>query len=133
MAKPKFYDGADTRDPAVHWQRRAMTASFGGDSLSLTVHTMLCAVLARRTALTLGRRGVSLAPAAEILLDGTVVADCRMHGKFIPKKPLGSVVAVRDSFRYLADHCKMTDVERNALFEELRKWMSKDHRARSEN
>ena len=44
---------------------------------------------------------------------------------------IGSIIAVRDSMRRLADHCKLTDPQREDLFAELRRWVKRDYRATS--
>jgi hypothetical protein len=43
--------------------------------------------------------------------------------------PVGSTIQVRDEWRFLADHIKATDAEREEMFDLLRKWAGTDFRA----
>lgn len=43
----------------------------------------------------------------------------------------GTVTEVRDELRRLADHLKLIDADRTAMFEEFRKWIESDARASS--
>lgn len=73
--------------------------------------------------------GPAYGTTCDILTNGLVITQHRIDGKWTEKRPIGSVRAVRDGIRRLADHCKLSDKEREALFDELRKWIRKDYRA----
>lgn len=78
------------------------------------------------------KHGPALGSTCEILTDGRVVAKVRRYGVWGKPETIGTVESVRDSLRRLADHCKLSDTDREALFEELRRWCFRDHRAKSE-
>ena len=63
---------------------------------------------------------------------GWLVAKVRRYGVWGRPETIGTIESVRDSLRRLADHCKLSDTDREALFEELRRWVYKDYRAKSE-
>lgn len=70
---------------------------------------------------------------ADIWPDGRVATMVRRRGVWGDKpEVIGTIIAVRDNVRRLADHCKLSDKDRLALFEELRKWIRRDCRAKSE-
>lgn len=73
--------------------------------------------------------GPAYGKTCDILPSGIVITPHRINGKWTEQCPIGSVIAVRDSLRRLADHCRLPDEEREELFEELRKWIRKDYRA----
>lgn len=54
-------------------------------------------------------------------------------GKIHPNHCLGPVQDVIDNFRGLADHLKLSDADRVALFGELKKWIKHDARANQTN
>jgi len=73
----------------------------------------------------------ALADNAIISDDGMVVCaakDSRGHSFFVT---VDSIVRVRDNFRGLADHLKLSDTEREEMFDALRKWFIRDFRATS--
>jgi hypothetical protein len=78
------------------------------------------------------KKGMAFGQTADISEDGYFETMIRQLGKWCAPTRIGTVEAVRDNVRRLADHCKLEDVERNALFEELRKWVKRDRRAKSE-
>ncbi len=69
---------------------------------------------------------------AVIGVDGIVVVDMELrNGLGFLATPVGHIHEIRDNMRGLADHLKLSDSERNAMFDELRKWISRDFRATS--
>jgi hypothetical protein len=78
------------------------------------------------------KNGPAFGLTCDILLDGKVVTPVRRNGVWGKPEALGTVESVRDNIRVLADHCKLNDSDREALFDELRKWVRRDFRAKSE-
>jgi len=123
---PAWSADQDIYDEARHWTYRIARASLG-TSTGLIVLAMLAKV---------PRLGPAVLGTADILPNGNVVATIREAcdgGMCKRKQVIGNITAVRDNMRRLADHCRLSDADREAMFEELRKWIRKDHRARSEN
>lgn len=73
--------------------------------------------------------GPAYGKTCDILSNGIVITTHRVNGKWTDMRPIGSVISMRNAMRLLADHCKLPDKEREALFDELRKWIRKDYRA----
>lgn len=73
--------------------------------------------------------GPAYGKTCDILANGIVITTHRINGKWTDLRPIGSVISMRNAMRRLADHCKLPDNEREALFDELRKWIRKDYRA----
>lgn len=119
---PAFSSANDVFDHARPWQFRVVRASIG-----TTTGLMVMAMLAKEP-----KAGPALGMTCEILLDSKVVTPVRRHGVWGRPEVIGTVETVRDNLRRLADHCKLPDDERNALFGELHKWIYKDWRAKSE-
>lgn len=70
---------------------------------------------------------------AAILPNGQVVADFQdRDGLGFRATLIGHVHDIRDQFRFLADHLKLSDAERLEMFAELRKWLSRDLRSTSD-
>lgn len=101
------------------WQWRVLRASLG-----TTEGAIVMAILAKTP-----KNGPAYGKTCDILASGIVITTHRINGKWTDLRPIGSVLAVRDAIRKLADHCKLSDKEREALFDELRKWIRKDYRA----
>ena len=95
--------------------------------MGTTCGLIVMAMLARSP-----KNGPALGHNCEILTDGRVVTPVRRYGVWGKPETIGTVESVRDTIRRLADHCKLADAEREALFEELRKYVYRDHRAKSE-
>lgn len=131
-------------DESYSWQWRVIRASFG-----TTTGVIARAILAKSTKL-----GIAFGQYCDIVMHGDdahVVAPVRHMGiwsidprarvpaiELVSPFPtrqeqslvaIGTLEAVRDNLRRLADHCKLNDKDREALFEELRKWVRRDHRA----
>lgn len=117
----QFSTHSDIFDKARSWKWRVLRASH-----STTTGLVVQAVLAAQP-----DRGQAFGKHADITVDGQVMCMHRQLGKWHGPIPIGSISAVRDNVRRLADHCKLDDAEREALFTELRKWIRKDHRATS--
>jgi hypothetical protein len=118
-----YHAGADVYDEKHSWQFRVLLASFPQDPEGAIVR----AVLGRNM-----KRGLRYGLTAVIDRDGIVRASVQGHdGETYARMPIGSIISLRDSFRRLADHCRLPDHEREALFEELRKWIITDERAQS--
>ncbi len=76
------------------------------------------------------KTGPAYGQTCDILPNGIVITPMRKpDGNWTEMRPVGTVIAVRDNVRMLADHCKLSDTEREALFTELRKWIRRDYRA----
>lgn len=118
-----FASVSDVYDEARHWSYRITRASLG-----TTTGLIVLAMLAK-----IPGRGPAFDQTADILTDGSVATRVRDAKMQWITTTIGSIEAVRDNMRRLADHCKLGDVDREAMFEELRKWVRKDFRARSEN
>lgn len=115
----KFHESADVFDPSRSWQWRVIYASMG-----TTPGAIVMAMLAK-----IPKNGPAYGQTCDILTNGIVITQHRVAGKWTEQRPIGTLLAVRDSIRRLADHCRLSDKEREALFEELRKWVRKDYRA----
>lgn len=107
------------------WQYRAVQATRGNQTM---LGTIVLAVIGRNA-----KHPPWFEPGAEIADDGILLANfvdrgLRDHG-LVPVARLSQVV---DEFRRLADHIKLTDDERKSMFDALRKWIAKDHRALKE-
>ena len=78
------------------------------------------------------KNGMAFGETCDIRLDGVVMTPVRQLGTWGHPTGIGTVESVRDNLRRLADHCKLSDADREALFVELRKWIRRDWRAKSE-
>jgi hypothetical protein len=117
--KYKFHDSERTRDPEDDWRVRIWLASVP-DETGLIVQAMMGKHLPR-----IIRFGVT----CDIDKDGNVGTLIYLPGKVPTWKNIGSTIAVRDALRTLADHCRLTDSERLAMFDLFQKWVRKDFRA----
>jgi|SRR5690242_2738007 len=115
----RFHDSADIYDFSLAWKWRVLRASLG-----TTEGAVIMAIIGKTPAL-----GPCYGETCDILPTGIVVTKHRINGKWTELRPIGSIVALRDSIRRLADHCKLPDNERVELFAELSKWVRKDYRA----
>ena len=120
----RWHNSDSVRDRENTWQVRVLLASF-----PTSFGPVVRAVLGRNT-----KTGVALALKATIGVDAVVRADMRkplQRGGYgiIRMQPIGHVRAVRDEFRRLADHCKLSDNERRAMFDDVKKWAGRDERA----
>ena len=107
------------------WQKRAIRATDGNNTL------LGCFVLA-----ILGLSRALIAPyprfgsTAIIDKDGLVYSNMQdKDGRMYRNHCLGPIEDIRDNFRGLADHLKLSDNEREGLFSDLKKWRSHDARA----
>jgi hypothetical protein len=65
--------------------------------------------------------------------DDTVRCDLLAHdGSYHAASVISTMADVRDNFRRLCDEAKLSDDDRRSVFGELRKWIKKDWRARSD-
>ena len=119
---PHFSTVNDVFDEARPWQYRVIRSSMG-----TTTGLIVMAMLAKEP-----RLGPALGHNCDILTDGRVVTPVRRNGEWGPAEVIGTTISVRDNLRELADHCKLNDADRTAMFAELQKWIHKDHRAKSE-
>lgn len=121
MLNQKYYRANEVVASGQHWTYKVLLASFPTRSMG----PMVRAVLGKQMA-----RGPKLSLSATIASDGMVYAGLKHDETIISfAHPLGTVTAIRDEFRRLADHCRLNDAERLELFEQLRKWMGKDLRS----
>lgn len=124
----QFSNSADIFDEARSWQWRAIRASFG-----TTTGCMIQAMLAKQP-----RSGPAFGTVCDIDADGYVTTMVRRmkEGKiYLPPKVerIGTTIAVRDNLRELCEHCKLSDVDRQALFAEFHKWIRHDYRIKIED
>lgn len=109
------------------WQKRAIRATNGNKSL---LGCFVLAILGFQNGIKPPRFGRT----AFIDKDGILYSNMQAEdGKMYKNHCLGPVAEVRDNFRGLADHLKLSDAERNAMFDELKKWISHDARANQTN
>lgn len=120
MLNQKYFKSADVYDQQHHWTWRVTLASYPTRSMG----PMVRAVLGKNQ-----RKGPRLSYEATIAENGMVYAGLMHDNDLISiAHPLGDVIALRDEFRRLADHCRLNDTERLELFDLLKKWMGKDLR-----
>ena len=118
-----YHSSGDVFDQAHSWQFRVLLAAFPHDPMGSVVRAVLGKWM---------RQGMAHGRTAVIAPDGMVRTAVRdQHGRWWKNMPVGGIIALRDEFRRLADHCRLADAERNALFEELRKWIAEDQRSES--
>jgi hypothetical protein len=116
----RYYSSVAITDPEIFWSKRVHLASLIHPAMGPIVE----AVMGFKPVLP-----IVLGLAAVIRHDGIVLA-VAYNGADKREMPLGHIHALRDEFRRLADHCKLNDDERTALFTELKKWVGKDLRPR---
>jgi hypothetical protein len=104
-------------DPAYGWKWRAIRAS-----ICTTTGSIVQAMLARQPT-----RGTILRQNADIMPDGIVKTEVRIRGSWITIH-LGSIKDICDNMNRLADHIKLDDADRTAMFVELRAWIRRDLR-----
>jgi hypothetical protein len=119
--KQRYFMSADVLDPERSWPERVFLASAAADPMGPIVRAVLGAN---------PKNGAALGIEATIRKDGIVVAPLRDHSgvKLTDEHPLGDIMEMRDEFRRLADHCKLSDEDRLALFDMFKKWCGKDLR-----
>ncbi len=115
----EFSTEEEVFDRARSWRFRVVYASMG-----TTTGAIVMAMLGK-----IPKTGPAYGFTCDILPSGIVVTTVRKNDKWMPMQPIGSTIAVRDNLRQLADHCKLDDEERSALFAEMQKWIRKDYRA----
>lgn len=113
----------------TNWKIRAVRATHNKRNQDLTMVCLLLAVLGWQAGFKprFGRT-------ATINKEGMVFTECvDGQGKNCGRQCLGHVEGIRDSFRGLADHLKLSDAECNEMFLELKRWFSHDARANESN
>jgi|CXWL01.1.fsa_nt_gi hypothetical protein len=107
------------------WQYKAVEATRGNQS---RLGCILLAVLGRPA-----KHPPQFGSSATITSDGFVMAD------FVGRDGRGHMGArvcgadeLRDNFRGLADHLKLDDANREAMFKAVRQWIAVDYRANKE-
>ena len=109
--------------PRNSWQARAVEATGGNTS---RLGCLVLAILGWQH----GRKPPRFGSTAVILKDGTVMSNFQNKaGNMFANQAICTVQEMVDSFRGLADHLKLNDIDRLAMFEELRKWIREDKRA----
>lgn len=108
------------------WQYRAVLATRGNQT---RLGCILLAVLQRSA----GHSAPRFGHAAEITADGMVVSrfqqkDGTMHAVHYVCR----IAEMIEMFRRLADTLQLDGFERECLFVEVRRWITKDHRAHKE-
>lgn len=116
-----FSTDRDVYDEARSWQWRVMRASLG-----TTTGAIIQAMFLKRP-----KTGPAFGDTCDIMHDGKVATKVRRNGIWGNPEVIGTVQSVRDNVRLLADHVKLNDADREALFDALRKWVRKDFRAES--
>lgn len=108
------------------WQYRAVQATRGNQTM---LGTILLAAIGRNA-----KNPPWFEPGAEIDADGILMANFVGRDRIDNHQlvPVAKLDAVLTEFNHLADAIKATDDERIAMFEALRKWIAKDHRALKE-
>ena len=119
---PNLHESQDIFDEHRPWQWRVVRASMG-----TSVGSIVMAMLAKNPG-----SGPAFGLTCDIRLDGKVITPVRRNGVWGRPEIIGTVESVRDNIRRLADHCKLNDSDREALFTELKKWVRRDFRAKSE-
>lgn len=108
----------------IHWMSKAIVACRGNQTLQgMIVEAMLGKA---------PENPPRIVSAAEITKDGLVVAQVQFRGMADGEYEIAALCTADElvtRFRHLADHCRLTDDERRAMFFELRAWAAKDHRA----
>jgi len=103
------------------WQDRAIALTGGNKSAPGTV---LLAMLGRSTKRPhFGREGYIDAQG--------MVRSSMVHATkgWFPNVPICDKITLRDTFRKIADELKLSDVDRVAMFGELKKWLTRDDSA----
>lgn len=104
------------------WQFRAIAHCRGNQTY---IGTLLLSVIGRPA-----KHPPMWGASGEIDIDGIVWSGFTdRHGNSYARCPVGPVELVIDKFKALADACKLTEAEAQAMFAEVRKWISVDHRA----
>lgn len=106
------------------WQYRAIEATKGNQS---QLGAILLAVLGRAPKHPPRFHGL-----ASITSDGFVMCDFTgRDGNYRYSALVCDTSDLVRNFRGLADHLKFSDAERTAMFDEVRKWISLDYRAKT--
>ena len=104
------------------WQFRAVLATRGNQTL---MGTVVLAVIGRNA-----KNPPWIEEPFTILADGTVITDVVTRDRWLHKnQPLFHVSDLVSEFRRLADHLRLSDDDRIAMFAELRKFIKLDMRA----
>jgi hypothetical protein len=110
-----------------HWKTRAVRETGGNKTM---MGCFALAILGLQHGITPPRFGST----AKIDAQGIVYSNMQTKdGKMYRNHCLGPVQDIIDSFRGLADHLKLNDVERQAMMDELKKWFIHDARANQTN
>jgi len=104
------------------WQQRLVDATHGASTQTGAIALAMLHVWPR-TCPAYGDEGV-------ITSSGMVLAAFKdREGDYAPLVPVGMIGDIVDDFRRVADHLKLNDADRVAMFVELQKWISVDMRA----
>lgn len=115
-----FAKSSDVFERKFSWQYRVWRAAISHPSVGPIISAVTAQYLPNVP--TYGRH-------CDIDTEGNVVTKVLRDDHWMGPITIGKIDAVRDAVRRLADHCKLSDSERIALFEELRKWVRRDCRA----
>ena len=108
--------------PDMHWMSKSIMATRGNQTVTGMIVLAMLGKVSENPPRIVGSAEISpdgfvLAPFQDRgMTDCEIVAVCRAQ-------------ELIDQFRRLADHLKLTEGEREAMFFELRAWVAKDHRA----
>lgn len=109
------------------WQYKAVAATRGNQSRLGLIVLGIIGKTPQNPPFLMLRPGLVITEDGDVLCDwigsanAPIVATC-----------LGDITEVRDNLRRLADHLKLSDPDRIAMFEALQRWVYKDFRATSE-
>lgn len=102
----------------LSWQARAIQLTGGNRTMAGAV---ILAMLGRATTRPhFGRQGFI---DAQGIVRSSLVA---RHTGWHPNVPICDKITLRDTFRKIADELKLSDQDRIAMFDELKKWIAKD-------
>lgn len=112
--------------PQGSWQYRAVKATEGNQSL---LGCFVLAILGWQH----GRKPPRFGSVAKIDKDGLILSNLQdKSGNMYRNHVLGPVSQLVGNLNGLADYLKLNDDERKQMFDEFRKWIYKDERAKSE-
>lgn len=113
------------RPRLLKWKRDIILASSPattGNGEDMPLHLIVLAMLKLE-------RHTPRLTSAHISLDGLVYCYRIEERGVVRHVCLGRIDHIRDALRRLADHCKLDDADRQAMFDAFKSWIAKDERA----
>lgn len=120
----------EQRSKLLKWKRdviKATSPATTRNSDDLPLHLIVLAILG------LHRHAPRLGHYADVNASGVVTSVLTDASDRLSLAMLGRVTAILAALNRLADHCKLSDDERTALFLAFRNWIAKDQRANDPN